>query len=108
MSGHSGADVAARPRRGAGGHVSTVPSRGSRPAARHRADAAAPRPERAGHRPDIEGLRGLSVLLVVAFLAGVAVLPGGFVGVDVFFVISGFLITGLLVDELRRSGTISL
>jgi peptidoglycan/LPS O-acetylase OafA/YrhL len=53
-------------------------------------------------------LRGLSVLLVVAFHAGFAPLPGGFIGVDVFFVISGFLITGLLVDELRVAGTVSL
>lgn len=59
-------------------------------------------------RGDIEGLRAVAVLLVVAFHAGVGVVRGGFVGVDVFFVLSGFLITGLLVDEVARTGTISL
>jgi peptidoglycan/LPS O-acetylase OafA/YrhL len=47
-------------------------------------------------------------VLVVAFHAGVAWVPGGYVGVDVFYVISGFLITGLLVDELEQTGSISL
>jgi peptidoglycan/LPS O-acetylase OafA/YrhL len=59
-------------------------------------------------RGDIEGMRAVAVLLVVAFHAGVKAVSGGFVGVDVFFVLSGFLITGLLVDEIRRTGTISL
>jgi peptidoglycan/LPS O-acetylase OafA/YrhL len=57
-------------------------------------------------RPDIEGLRGVAVLLVVLFHAGLPV-AGGFIGVDVFFVISGFLITGLLLREHERTGTIS-
>jgi peptidoglycan/LPS O-acetylase OafA/YrhL len=59
-------------------------------------------------RPDVEGLRAVAVVLVVAFHAGLGPLPGGFIGVDVFFVISGFLITSLLVDEVRATGTISL
>jgi peptidoglycan/LPS O-acetylase OafA/YrhL len=59
-------------------------------------------------RPDIEGLRAVAVMLVIAFHAGVPRITGGYVGVDVFYVISGFLITGLLVDELERTGTISL
>ncbi|HEU0238779.1 MAG TPA: acyltransferase family protein [Micromonosporaceae bacterium] len=63
---------------------------------------------RASYRGDIEGLRAVAVLLVMYGHAGVAMLSGGFVGVDVFFVISGFLITGLLVAELSRTGRISL
>ncbi|HEY0002849.1 MAG TPA: acyltransferase family protein, partial [Actinoplanes sp.] len=59
-------------------------------------------------RPDIEGLRAVAVLLVVLSHAGVPLLAGGFVGVDVFFVISGFLITTLLVKELNKTGSISL
>src|SRR5476649_2483647 len=62
----------------------------------------------AGFRPDVEGMRAVAVLLVVAFHAGMAALAGGYVGVDVFFVLSGFLITGLLLDELKRTGTLSL
>lgn len=53
-------------------------------------------------------MRAVAVGLVVAFHAGIGFLTGGYVGVDVFFVLSGFLITGLLVDELRRTGTISI
>jgi peptidoglycan/LPS O-acetylase OafA/YrhL len=60
------------------------------------------------HRPDIQGLRAVAVLLVVLGHAGVPGLAGGYVGVDVFFVISGFLITTLLVGEHRASGRISL
>jgi peptidoglycan/LPS O-acetylase OafA/YrhL len=59
-------------------------------------------------RPDIEGLRGVAVLLVVLFHAGLVAVPGGFIGVDVFFIISGFLITGLLVREHERNGRIDL
>ncbi|GAA4589647.1 peptidoglycan/LPS O-acetylase OafA/YrhL [Actinoplanes octamycinicus] len=69
--------------------------------------AAGPRP-RAGFRADIEGMRAIAVTLVVLSHAGLAGLAGGYVGVDVFFVISGFLITTLLLGELRRTGTISL
>lgn len=60
------------------------------------------------YRPDIDGLRAIAVAIVVAFHTGVPGFSGGFVGVDVFFVISGFLITGLLVNELRATGSISL
>lgn len=59
-------------------------------------------------RPDIEGLRALAIGLVLLYHAGIKVVPGGFVGVDVFFVISGFLITGMLLRELNSSGRIAL
>ncbi|WP_297658229.1 acyltransferase family protein [Pseudonocardia sp.] len=59
-------------------------------------------------RPDIQGLRAVAVLLVVAYHAGVPAVTGGYVGVDVFFVISGFLITGGLLREVAASGRVSL
>jgi peptidoglycan/LPS O-acetylase OafA/YrhL len=59
-------------------------------------------------RPDVEGLRAVAISLVVLSHAGVGAAAGGFVGVDVFFVISGFLITRVLLGELDRTGRISL
>ncbi|UFM67198.1 acyltransferase (plasmid) [Paracoccus sp. MA] len=59
------------------------------------------------YRPDIDGLRAVAVGLVVLFHAGVPGLDGGFVGVDVFFVISGYLITSILLRE-ARDGSYSL
>jgi peptidoglycan/LPS O-acetylase OafA/YrhL len=64
--------------------------------------------ERRPFRPDIEGLRAVAVLAVVLFHAGLPALPGGFVGVDVFFVVSGFLITGMLWREVEATGTVRL
>ncbi len=57
-----------------------------------------------GHRRDIEGLRALAVIAVIAYHAGVPFTGGGFVGVDVFLVISGFLITSLLIREWSETG----
>tara|TARA_R110001599_G_scaffold353742_2_gene596042 strand:- start:16504 stop:18474 length:1971 start_codon:yes stop_codon:yes gene_type:complete len=59
-----------------------------------------------GYRPDIQGLRALAVILVIVFHAGLPLLSGGYIGVDVFFVISGFLISGLLFRELAKDGRI--
>src|SRR5438093_3766710 len=71
--------------------------------------AVTPEAERAaGFRPDIEGLRAVAVMLILLYHAGVPGLAGGFVGVDVFFVISGFLITGLLARELEETGRLNL
>jgi peptidoglycan/LPS O-acetylase OafA/YrhL len=59
-------------------------------------------------RPDIEGLRAIAILLVVACHCGVPRFAGGFVGVDVFFVLSGYLITRILFRELRETSRIDL
>ncbi|KDN86630.1 hypothetical protein KCH_16090 [Kitasatospora cheerisanensis KCTC 2395] len=64
--------------------------------------------ERPRFRPDIEGLRAVAVLAVLAFHAAVPGFAGGFVGVDVFFVISGYLITGLLRGESLATGKVRL
>ncbi|MEV5051576.1 SGNH hydrolase domain-containing protein [Arthrobacter sp. LAR12-1-1.1] len=64
--------------------------------------------KKSGFRPDVQGLRALAVLLVLVYHAGATVFPGGFVGVDVFFVISGFLITGILLKEAASSNSISI
>ncbi|MEV1023217.1 acyltransferase family protein [Streptomyces sp. NPDC050264] len=62
----------------------------------------------APRRADIQGLRAVAVTLVVLSHAGVRQFSGGYLGVDVFFVISGFLITSLLARELDRTGRVSL
>lgn len=59
-------------------------------------------------RRDIEGLRAVATFLVLPYHAGLMLFPGGFVGVDVFFVISGFVITGQLIREVDRDGTVNL
>lgn len=60
------------------------------------------------YRPQVDGLRAVAVLLVVFFHAGVTGFANGYLGVDIFFVISGYLITSLLLEERQRTGTISL
>ncbi len=61
-----------------------------------------------GFRGDIQGMRALAVLGILLFHAGLAPYSGGFVTLDVFFVLSGFLITTLLLREVARTGTIDL
>ncbi len=63
---------------------------------------------RLGHQPALDGLRGVAVLVVLGHNLGWPWLRGGFFGVDLFFALSGFLITTLLLEEYARQGTISL
>ncbi len=63
-------------------------------------------PRRLGRRPVLDGMRGIAILLVM--LTHTGVLPNGYVGVDLFFALSGFLITTLLYEEWDRAGRISL
>ena len=81
----------------------------------HQAESVSPthkrptqRAEQKSYRADIEGLRAVAVLAVVLFHAEVPGIGGGYVGVDVFFVISGFLITGLLWREVSSTGSVRL
>ncbi|MCC3762504.1 acyltransferase family protein [Glycomyces sp. TRM65418] len=85
------------------------PNAGARP---QPAPISRPRPterwEGVGFRPDIQGLRAVAVTLVLLSHAGFTFFAGGYVGVDVFFVLSGFLITSLLVKEVFDTGKISI
>ena len=65
-------------------------------------------PFRLGHRPELDGLRGIAILLVLLHHAGIPLIRGGHIGVDIFFVLSGFLITALLWQEYERTGRIRL
>jgi peptidoglycan/LPS O-acetylase OafA/YrhL len=70
-----------------------------------------PEPEqrfRVPHLPALDGLRGVAILMVMAFHAGLPFVAGGFLGVDVFFVLSGFLITSLLIEEWERTQSVNL
>lgn len=61
-----------------------------------------------GYQPSLDGVRALSVVAVILYHAGFGVVSGGFFGVEVFFVVSGFLITSLLVEERDRDGGVNL
>ena len=54
------------------------------------------------YRPEIDGLRALAVLAVIFFHAGITIFRGGYVGVDVFFVISGYLITTIILGDMAQ------
>src|SRR3954453_1708292 len=92
------------------GQLRDVMLRSSPPQRRGRPDDArreGPR-SRSALRAEIQALRALAVALVLVYHLWPVVLPGGFVGVDVFFAISGFLITSLLLREAERGGSVSL
>src|SRR4051812_42929139 len=76
-----------------------IPEAPARPAAAH---------YRLGYVPGLDGLRGIAVIAVLLFHGGVTWARGGFLGVDMFFVLSGFLITSLLLDEQWLTDTIKL
>ncbi len=61
-----------------------------------------------GYRPELDGLRGISILLVLGLHFAPRLFPGGYFGVDIFFVLSGFLISSLLLQEWSRRNSISL
>ena len=78
------------------------------PAVSRPAEPAAPASSRLRYVPGLDGLRALSVSAVLLYHADVTWMPGGFLGVDVFFAISGYLITSLLLAEHRRALRIDL
>lgn len=92
-------------------HVRRTPTANrSRPQPGRRTPHRGPRDihPRPGHIPGLDGIRALAILGVLVFHFTPTVLPGGFLGVDVFFVVSGFLITTLLLREISRRGRIDL
>ncbi len=78
------------------------------PQVRSASERPGPRSGGSRFRPEVQGLRAVAVLLVLVYHLNPDLLPGGYVGVDVFFVISGFLITSLLLREVREHGRVSL
>ncbi|TNV67654.1 hypothetical protein FGO68_gene8840 [Halteria grandinella] len=60
------------------------------------------------HIASIDGLRAIAVAAVVLYHLGISWLPGGFLGVDLFFVISGYVITRLILDSINKSGALDL
>jgi peptidoglycan/LPS O-acetylase OafA/YrhL len=73
---------------------------------RHETDARRPAPPM-GYIPGLDGIRAIAVLAVLLYHSGVPGVPGGFLGVDVFFVLSGFLISSLLLQEIERTSAVS-
>src|SRR4249919_3105856 len=61
-----------------------------------------------GYRPDFDGLRTVDVYLVLFFHAGLVWFTGGFIGVDLFFCLSGFLVSSVLIGELQKTGSLRL
>ena len=57
---------------------------------------------KSSYRPEIDGLRALAVLPVIFFHAGIEAFNGGYVGVDIFFVVSGYLITSVILKDIER------
>src|SRR5207302_8430066 len=85
--------------------TASIAPAGSRPAP---SPATAATPQGRTYRPGLDGLRGLAIVGVLLYHAGVGWVPGGLLGVDLFFVVSGFLITSLLLAELQNAGRIGL
>src|SRR5437868_1431161 len=71
-------------------------------------EAVAPATIRLGYRPALDGFRGIAILLVLAVNSFLPIFRGGFIGVDIFFVLSGFLITRLLIEEWTGAGSVDL
>ncbi|GAA3397065.1 acyltransferase family protein [Cryptosporangium minutisporangium] len=74
----------------------------------HRSRVRPPERLRLAHRPALDGLRAVAVVVVLLYHGGISWLPGGWLGVDAFFVLSGYLITTLLLAEHERTGRIRL